>query len=54
MKRIFTQSEPVSLFSGISSKFKFNGTGSRVIVKSKKIQENPDFDKPLKQIKWIS
>ena len=48
MKRIFTQSEPVSLFSGISSKFKFNGSSSRIIIKSKKLQENPDFNKPLK------
>ena len=47
MKRIYTQSEPVSLFSGISSKFDFNGSSSRITITSKKIQENPDFDKPL-------
>ena len=47
MKRIYTQSEPVSLFSGISSKFDFNGNSSRIIITSQKIKDNPDFDKPL-------
>ena len=47
MKRIYTQSEPKSLFTGIKSKFDFNGDWSRVIVTSRKIQENPDFNKPL-------
>lgn len=48
MKRIYTQSEPVSLFTGIESKFNFNGSSSRIVITSEKIQENPDFDKPLK------
>jgi len=47
MKRIYTQSEPKSLFTGIESNFDFNENCSRIIITSRKIQENPDFNKPL-------
>ena len=47
MKRIYTQSESVSLYSGIESTFDFNGNSSRIIITSQKLMDNPDFDEPL-------
>ena len=47
MKRIFTQSEPKKLFSGIRSTFTFNGNKSRINIFSEKLVDNPIFDKPL-------
>ena len=37
MKRIYTQSESVSLYSGIESTFDFNGNSSRIIITSQNI-----------------
>jgi|TARA_R110002073_G_scaffold148366_4_gene301508 hypothetical protein len=48
MKRVYTQSEPVSLQTGIAVNYSFKDSKSLVQVTSSKIKENPDFDKPLK------
>lgn len=47
MKRIFTQSEPKKLFTGIRSTFSFKENKSIVNIFSEKLVENPIFDKPL-------
>ena len=50
MTRVYTQSEPTSLPTGISVNFSFKDSKSLVQVTSKKFEENPDFDKPLKTL----
>lgn len=49
MKRVFTQSNPVKLFSGIKSSFEMKNGVSRVNIKSSKIDENPIFNQPIKK-----
>ena len=48
MKRIYTQSEPTALSTGIAINFSFKDSKSLVQVTSSKMRENPDFDKPIK------
>ena len=48
MKRIYTQSEPTALSTGIAVKFRFKDSKSLVQVTSSKMRDNPDFDKPIK------
>ena len=48
MKRIYTQSEPTALPTGIAINFSFKDSKSLVQVTSSKMRENPDFDKPIK------
>ena len=50
-KRIVSQSTPVSLFTGIDSSFSFRDGVSKVLINSKKLDINPDFDKPLKEVR---
>ena len=50
MKRIYTQSEPKKLFTGIRSTFSFKENKSRVNIFSQKLIENPIFDKPLNNV----
>tara|TARA_R110000764_G_scaffold160867_1_gene248257 strand:- start:144 stop:305 length:162 start_codon:yes stop_codon:yes gene_type:complete len=49
MKRIYTQSEPTSLPTGVAVSFDFEDNKSSVQVTSIKVKENPDFNKPLKK-----
>ena len=48
MKRIYTQSEPTALPTGIDVSFRFKDSKSLVEVKSNKVKENTDFNKPIK------
>lgn len=48
----YSQAIPSKLFTGVSSSFKFREGISVVNILSKKVEENPDFNKPLKDIKW--
>tara|TARA_R110000737_G_scaffold59484_1_gene86111 strand:+ start:519 stop:734 length:216 start_codon:yes stop_codon:yes gene_type:complete len=48
MKRIYTQSEPTALSTGIAVKFRFKDSKSLVQVTSDKVKKNSDFDKPIK------
>jgi hypothetical protein len=50
MKIKYSQSIPSSLFTGIKSSFKFREGVSVVNILSKKFEENPDFNKPLKDV----
>ncbi len=50
MKRILTQSEPTSLPTGIEVEYNFRKAKSLMSITSKKIQENPDFNKPFNQL----
>ena len=49
MKRVFTQSEPKKLFTGINVTFNFKENKSIINVFSKKLIENPIFNKPLNE-----
>ena len=48
MRRVYTQSEPTALPTGVSVSFRFKDSKSLVQVKSNKVKENPDFNKPIK------
>lgn len=50
MRKIFTQSEDTSLKTGIFTTFDFHGIWSRVRIVSKKVIEDPNFNKPLKEV----
>ena len=53
MTRIFTQSDNKSLNTEARITIEFNpdSRSSNVFVTSKKILENPDFNKPLNELK---
>ena len=50
MKRVFTQSDPKKLFTGINSTFSFKENKSIINIFSQKLVENPIFDKPLNNV----
>ena len=51
MKRILTQSNNSSLPTGVCVEFNFKKTKSMMCITSTKMKENPDFDKPLNELK---
>ena len=51
MRRILTQSNNSSLPTGVCVEFNFKKTKSMMSITSTKMKENPDFDKPLNELK---
>jgi hypothetical protein len=49
MKRIYTQSEPTSLPTGINIEFNFKDGKSLIQVNSSKFNKNAEFNKPIKK-----
>tara|TARA_R110002074_G_scaffold218478_2_gene388938 strand:+ start:44 stop:199 length:156 start_codon:yes stop_codon:yes gene_type:complete len=51
MIRVFTQSDNKDLNTGakVTVEYDIKSQSSNIFVTSKKILENPDFDKPLKK-----